>query len=66
MRKGSAGCAQDGAESRLRSRPGCRTQPEHVLWMQSGHAQDRAARQYVVLNATNPELLFRTFEAFRL
>ena len=40
--------------------------PEHVLWMQSGHAQDRAARQYVVLNATNPELLFRTFEAFGL
>ena len=40
--------------------------PEHVLWMQSGHAQDRAARQYVVLNATNPVLLFRTFEAFRL
>ena len=40
--------------------------PEHVLWMQSGHAQDRAARQYVVLNATNQELLFRTFEAFGL
>lgn len=41
-------------------------QSEHVLWMQAGHAQDRAARQYVVLNATNPVLLFRTFEAFRL
>ena len=40
--------------------------PEHVLWMQSGHAQDRAARQYVVLNTTNPELLFRTLEAFGL
>ena len=32
--------------------------PEHVLWMQSGHAQDKAARQYVVLNATNADLLF--------
>jgi hypothetical protein len=40
--------------------------PEHVLWMQSGHAQTRAARQYVVLSATNPELLFQTYEAFRL
>ena len=42
--------------------------PEHVLWMQSGHAQpeDRAARQYVVLNTTNQELLFRTLEAFGL
>ena len=40
--------------------------PEHVLWMQSGHAQDRAARQYVVLSASNPELLFQTFQAFRL
>lgn len=40
--------------------------PEHVLWMQSGHAQDRAARQYVVLSASNPELLFQTFQAFGL
>ena len=40
--------------------------PESILWMQSGHAQDRAARKYVVLDATNPDLLFRTFEAFRL
>ena len=40
--------------------------PEHVLWMQSGHAQDKAARQYVGLNATNPDLLFRTFRAFNL
>ena len=40
--------------------------PEHVLWMQSGHAQTRAARQYVVLSSMNPELLFQTFEAFRL
>jgi len=40
--------------------------PEHVLWMQSGHAQTRAARQYVVLSATNPGLLFQTYEAFRL
>ncbi len=40
--------------------------PEHVLWMQSGHAQTRAARQYVVLSSMNPELLFQTLEAFRL
>ena len=40
--------------------------PEHALWMQSGHAQTRAARQYVVLGATNPELLFQTYEEFRL
>ena len=40
--------------------------PEHVLWMQSEHAQTRAARQYVVPSATNPELLFKTYEAFRL
>ena len=38
--------------------------PEHVLWMQSGHAQDRAARRYVRL--TNPDLLYDTWQAFRL
>ena len=40
--------------------------PEHVLRMQSSQAQDKAARQYVVLNATNPNLLFRTFRVFNL
>ena len=34
--------------------------PEHVLWMQSGHAHTRAARQFVVLSATYPEFLFQT------
>lgn len=38
--------------------------PEAVLWMQSGHAQSRAARQYVTLHS--PELLYATWEAFRL
>ena len=28
--------------------------PERVLWMLSGHAQDRAARQYVVFNFSTP------------
>ena len=39
---------------------------EQMLWMQSGHAQDKATRQYVVRNATNSDLLFRTFRAFNL
>ena len=38
--------------------------PEHILWMQSGHAQDVAARRYVQLNS--PALLYRTYEAFGL
>ena len=38
--------------------------PEHVLWMQSGHAQDRAARRYVRL--TNPDRLYDTWRSFRL
>ena len=38
--------------------------PEHILWMQSGHAQDKAARVYVTLNS--PVLLFKTWEAFDL
>ena len=38
--------------------------PEAVLWMQSGHAQDLAARRYVRLRS--PELLYRTWEAFGL
>ena len=38
--------------------------PEHILWMQSGHAQDRAARRYVRL--TNPDRLYDTWRAFRL
>ncbi len=36
--------------------------PEAILWMQSGHAQDVAARRYVSLNS--PALLYRTYEAF--
>ena len=38
--------------------------PEVVLWMQSGHAQERSARTYIRLN--DPALLFRTWEAFQL
>jgi hypothetical protein len=38
--------------------------PEAILWMQSGHAQDLAARRYVELNS--PALLYRTYEAFDL
>lgn len=38
--------------------------PEHVLWMQSGHAQDKAARRYVQLGS--PALLYDTWRAFRL
>ena len=38
--------------------------PEHILWMQSGHAQDVAARRYVQLNS--PALLYRTYESFGL
>ena len=38
--------------------------PQHILWMQSGHAQDKAARRYVQLTNTNQ--LFDTFRAFDL
>jgi hypothetical protein len=38
--------------------------PEAILWMQSGHAQDVAARRYVNLNS--PALLYRTYESFDL
>ena len=38
--------------------------PEHILWMQSGHAQDRAARRFVRL--TNPDRLYNTWRAFNL
>ena len=38
--------------------------PEAILWMQSGHAQDAAARRYVELNS--PALLYSTYEAFDL
>lgn len=38
--------------------------PEVVLWMQSGHAQTRAARRYITLNS--PALLYKTWEAFDL
>ena len=37
---------------------------EAILWMQSCHAQDVAARRYVALNS--PALLYRTYEAFDL
>jgi len=36
--------------------------PEHILWMQSGHAQDRAACRYVRL--TNPDSPYDTWRAF--
>ena len=38
--------------------------PESILWMQSGHAQDRAARRYVRL--TDPDRLYDTWRAFKL
>ena len=38
--------------------------PEAVLYMQSGHAQDRAARTY--MHFASPALLFDTFKAFGL
>ena len=38
--------------------------PEHILWMQSGHAQDVAARRYVQLGS--PALLYETWAAFDL
>ena len=37
--------------------------PEAILWMQSGHAQDVAARRYVQLRS--PKLLYHTWEAFK-
>ena len=37
---------------------------EAILWMQSGHAQDVAARRYVELNS--PALLYTTYESFDL
>jgi len=38
--------------------------PEHILWMQTGHSQSKAARGYVTLGS--PELLYETREAFQL
>jgi hypothetical protein len=38
--------------------------PESILWMQSGHAQDRTALHFVRL--TNPDRLYDTWRAFRL
>ena len=38
--------------------------PEVILWMQSGHSQDRSARSYITLNS--PTLLFDTWAAFKL
>jgi hypothetical protein len=37
--------------------------PEHILWMQSGHAQDMAARHYVQLKS--PARLYDTWAAFQ-
>ena len=38
--------------------------PKQILWMQSGHAQDRVTRRYVRL--TNPDRLYDTWRAFAL
>ena len=38
--------------------------PEHILWMQSGHAQTKAARVYVHLRS--PTQLYDTWKAFGL
>ena len=38
--------------------------PEWVLFMQSGHGQDKAARAYMALES--PTYLFATWEAFDL
>ena len=38
--------------------------PEHILWMQSGHAQNLAARRYVQFQS--PALLYETWAAFKL
>ena len=38
--------------------------PEVILWMQSGHAQEVAARRYVELRS--PNLLYSTWAAFKL
>jgi hypothetical protein len=38
--------------------------PEAILWMQSGHAQDVAARRYIRLGS--PRLFYRTWDAFRV
>ena len=38
--------------------------PENIMRMQSGLAQDRAARRYVRL--TDPDRLYDTWRAFRL
>ena len=38
--------------------------PESILWTQSGHSQDRAARRYARL--TNQDRLYDTWRAFRL
>jgi hypothetical protein len=38
--------------------------PEAILWIQSGHTQDVAARRYVSLNS--PALLYRIYEVFDL
>jgi len=40
--------------------------PEVVLWMQSGHAQERSARRYIAVSRGRPEMLYKTFEAFGL
>ena len=40
--------------------------PEVILWMQSGHAQERSARRYIAISRGRPEVLYQTFEAFSL
>ena len=38
--------------------------PEHILWMQTGHSQSKAARDYMRLGS--PEQLYETWGAFQL
>ncbi len=41
--------------------------PEAILWMQSGHTHDVAARRHVqTVQLRSPKLLYRTWEAFKL
>ncbi len=57
----TAGFSCISARKRLLSKPGSQTR-EAILWMQSGHAADVAARRYVSLNS--PALLYKTYKAF--
>jgi hypothetical protein len=40
--------------------------PEHILWVQSGHAQDAAARRLGYIQLGSPALLYDTWAAFGL